>query len=226
MLTGPETETAGQSLDTHVFTSTRLVNRPLAERDLPLYCSLYTDARIMRHIAAPLSQARAERAFWTSLKLMAAPAPTLLSWVITDKLTGEPLGIQGFSWAKASAHEATAHNKATADKKATAHKADARTNVRQDAARAEIGIMLLRSANGKLIPEEAMGALMQHGFDRLGLKRIDAQFAKRNLATERFVKKLGFCFDDASEFKADADTSDSRHCHMLAEHWFKREKVT
>ncbi|MCE9685483.1 GNAT family N-acetyltransferase [Shewanella sp. AS16] len=216
MLTGPETETAGQSLDTHVFTSARLVNRPLAEQDLPLYCSLYTDARIMRHIAAPLSQARAERAFGTSLKLMAAPAPTLLNWVITDKQTGEALGLQGFSWAKVSAHEATAHNKATA------HKADARTNVRQDAARAELGIMLLRSANGKLIPEEATAALMQHGFDRLGLERIDVNYNGTNLATERVVKKLGFQFEPASLTPSSAE----RHCYMLAENWFKREKVT
>jgi len=57
---------------------------------------------------------------------------------------------------------------------------------------AEIGIMLSSHANGKLFPEEAMGALMEYAFTQLNIDCINAFYSKKNLATERFVNKLGF----------------------------------
>lgn len=79
--------------------------------------------------------------------------------------------------------------------------------------KANIGIMLLRGANGQLYPEEAMAAIMQHGYNKLGLKEIHAHFFTRNLATKRFVTKLGF------EFLPLAEGADSYHCVCKAENW-------
>ncbi len=59
---------------------------------------------------------------------------------------------------------------------------------------AEIGIMLSSQANGKLFPEEAMGALMEYAFTQLNIDCIHAFYSKKNLATKRFVNKLGFFF--------------------------------
>jgi len=60
---------------------------------------------------------------------------------------------------------------------------------------ADIGIMLSRTSNGRLLPEEAMGALMEYAFNYLSVNKINAFYANKNLATSRFVKKLGFIYD-------------------------------
>ena len=54
---------------------------------------------------------------------------------------------------------------------------------------AEIGIMLLRHTNGRLLPEEAIGSLIEYAFSHLSLTQINACFAKKNLATARVAKK-------------------------------------
>ena len=45
----------------------RLILRPLQASDETCYCDLYTDAGVMRHIAAPLSPKAALRAFQRTL---------------------------------------------------------------------------------------------------------------------------------------------------------------
>lgn len=45
----------------------RLQLRPLASTDADLYCAIYTDAALMRPVAAPLSAASARRAFAAAL---------------------------------------------------------------------------------------------------------------------------------------------------------------
>jgi RimJ/RimL family protein N-acetyltransferase len=64
---------------------------------------------------------------------------------------------------------------------------------------AEIGIMLLRKSNGRLLPEEAIGSLIEYGFNHIVLQQINACFAKKNLATARVSKKTGFIFDETQQ---------------------------
>lgn len=66
---------------------------------------------------------------------------------------------------------------------------------------AEIGIMLLRNSNGKLLPEEAIGSLIEYGFNYLSLPQINACFTKKNLATARVAKKTGFTFDSTQQLE-------------------------
>ncbi len=82
---------------------------------------------------------------------------------------------------------------------------------------AEIGIMLLRDSNGKLIPEEAMGALMEYAFNYLSIKTILANYKKSNLATKRFVKKLGFALL-SSPLQKDTE---NYHEYFSQTHWKK-----
>lgn len=144
----------------HSFTTERLLIRPLAEQDKELYLSLYTNAKIMRHIGTPFTVEVAEQAFSKTIRAMNKPNPTVMTWAIVSLTTEKTIGIQALN--------------------------------RQSKDSAEIGIMLLRVSNGKLIPEEAMGSLMEYGFNQLNLQSIIAHYAKVNLATKRFVKKLGF----------------------------------
>lgn len=154
----------------HSFTTERLLIRPLSEEDKALFINLYTDAKVMRNISAPLSHEKAEKAFHNTLKIMKKAQPTIMTWVIVNLADNKAIGIQGFSWPT--------------------------TNITQQGdrklAQAEIGIMLETKANGKLFPEEAMGSLMEYGFTQLKLERINAVYANKNIATKRFVNKLGF----------------------------------
>ncbi|WP_394129108.1 GNAT family N-acetyltransferase [Shewanella maritima] len=59
---------------------------------------------------------------------------------------------------------------------------------------ADIGMMLLRTANGKMFAEEATTGLVEMGFNRLKFKRIYAHYDATNLATHRITRKLGFVF--------------------------------
>ncbi|WDE13856.1 GNAT family N-acetyltransferase [Thalassomonas haliotis] len=148
----------------HSFSTKRLIVRPLSPQDNPLYCQLYTDAKVMRNICPPLTFPQAEKAFKRTLAKQNIKNSHQVNWAIYARESNQPLGIQGLTW---------------------------QPNIKTQA---DIGIMLLRRANGKLIPEEAMGALMEHAFDHYQLERITASFSKENLATKRFVKKLGFQF--------------------------------
>jgi len=82
---------------------------------------------------------------------------------------------------------------------------------------ADIGIMLSRTSNGKQLPEEAMGALMEYAFNYLSVAKINAFYARKNLATSRFVKKLGFIYDDA---KQPANINDS-YQYFIKDKWLQ-----
>lgn len=157
----------------HTFTTERLLIRPLAEQDKALYCNLYTDTKIMRNIGAPLCQQQAEKAFNLTLKAMQKNQPKLMAWAIENIEKQKVIGIQALSW-----------QKATAQKKTSTIESEP-----------EIGIILSREMNGKLYPEEAMGALMEYSYNYLSVKKINAFYAKKNRATHRFVEKLGFIYN-------------------------------
>ena len=157
----------------HTFTTERLLIRPLAEQDKALYCSLYTDTKIMRNISSPLCQEQAEKAFNLTLKAMEKSQPKLMTWAIVSKEKQQVVGIQALSWKKANAH-------------------DKNSKIPNEP---EIGIILSREVNGKLYPEEAMGALMEYSYNYLSVKIINAFYAKKNRATHRFVQKLGFIYN-------------------------------
>lgn len=88
----------------------------------------------------------------------------------------------------------------------------------QNSDTAEIGIMLLRHSNGKLLPEEAMGSLMEYAFNYLAINMINANYAKKNLATKRFVKKLGFIFQPEQQ----KDSNNNCFEYFKKEQWHKK----
>ncbi|QYJ93014.1 GNAT family N-acetyltransferase [Shewanella spartinae] len=186
----------------HSFASERLTMRPIDESDKALYRRLYCDERVMRHIGAPLTQAQADRAFQTALSQMhralsgAAPACQYMNWAIVEQRSQHAIGIQGLTWQG------------------------------EDRTQAEIGIMLTPEANGKLYPEEAMGSLMEYAYLKLGVTRILANFAAKNLATECFVKKLGFVFDADALPLASTEAKEARQMKscFADSHHYKRSK--
>ena len=182
----------------HSFTTDRLLIRPLTEQDKAIYISLYTDAKIMRNIGEPLSIEAAENAFERILKTMKKKQPKVITWAIVTLSNNECIGIQALNW----------------QKKATGI-------VNTDSTIAEIGIMLLRNSNGKLLPEEAIGSLIEYGFHTLALQQINACFAKKNLATARVAKKTGFIFDSTKQPDDTSQRIDSVYKQSWHRHYIK-----
>lgn len=74
------------------FDTPRLHLRPLGEADEVLYCQLYTDPELMRHIAAPMSIEAAQRSFRTACKQQ-VPRPQ--RWIISERATHHDIGLLG-----------------------------------------------------------------------------------------------------------------------------------
>ena len=62
----------------------------------------------------------------------------------------------------------------------------------EPSARAEVGYVLGREHWGHGYMFEAMKALVDFAFDRLGLRRLEAEIDPRNMASSRLLERLGF----------------------------------
>jgi RimJ/RimL family protein N-acetyltransferase len=61
-----------------------------------------------------------------------------------------------------------------------------------DSQRADIGFCLIRKHWGKGYMAEAASALIDHGFQTIGLRRIEADVDPRNLSSIQLLERLGF----------------------------------
>jgi RimJ/RimL family protein N-acetyltransferase len=181
----------------HSFTTERLLIRPLAVQDKALFINLYTDAKVMRNISEPLTDEKAEKAFHNTLKIMEKDHPKILTWAIVNLADNQSIGIQGFTW--------------------PTNKSESSTESKMIIA--EIGIMLLRNSHGRLFTEEAMGALMEYGFNYLGLDKINAFYASKNLATKRFVNKLGFIYNEALQGNVNKSNTVNSYQYAESDQW-------
>ena len=172
----------------HSFTTERLLIRPLDEQDRDLYFSLYCNEKIMRHIGKAFSQQEAENAFTRTLKAMQKEKPPVITWAIVTLDNNECIGIQALNWQTSK----SMHKPNTA-------------NINQ----AEIGIMLTAESQGQRFPEESMTALIDYAFNALGLDKINAFYAKKNLKSKRVFDKLGFIFDTEQKQQQPENTNDS-----------------
>ena len=153
----------------HTFDTPRLQLRPLGGGDEALYCSLYTDPVLMRHIGMPMSADAARRSFRTALALAAQPDPATRLWAIADRGSPSTVGLL------ARIRHAGASDEA------------------------EMGIMLVEQAQGRGLAAEAMGALTDRLFALPGVRRVWTRQSPGNAAVVRLMHRLGFERDHASE---------------------------
>ncbi|WP_159015669.1 GNAT family N-acetyltransferase [Cognatiluteimonas profundi] len=74
------------------FDTPRLHLRPIGEGDEVLYCRLYTDPGLMRHIAEPMTMEAAKRSFQAALKQQ---SPTRQRWIVCGQGQAEGVGLVG-----------------------------------------------------------------------------------------------------------------------------------
>jgi RimJ/RimL family protein N-acetyltransferase len=74
------------------FDTHRLHLRPIGAADEALYCQLYTDPGLMRHIAEPMTEEAAKRSFQAALKQQ---SPTRQRWIIREHRQAGGVGLVG-----------------------------------------------------------------------------------------------------------------------------------
>ncbi|WP_179023825.1 GNAT family N-acetyltransferase [Shewanella sp. Scap07] len=149
----------------HQFTTQRLHMRLLDERDKALYCSLYTDPIVMEKIGKTLAYEKTEKSFAIALKLLNATPQRHYVWLISDKHTGEALGMQNIAINK------------------------------HDSTQAEFGIMLTPKSYGKHIAFESIGALTEYGLHTLKLQKMYSYFQPSNTAILKIAQRLNYQID-------------------------------
>jgi len=145
-----------------IFATHRLDLRPLGEGDEALYCRLYIDPEVMRHIGAPLSLGAAQRAFRAVTRATQRSAPSLCSWVLSERASSADIGILAL------------------------------IGQGDIAGTAEIGTMLVPAAQGRGLAVEAQTVLLDHLFNDPGLRMVWSRNAPGNGAAIGVRLKLGF----------------------------------
>ncbi len=158
--------------------------RPLAAQDETMFCALYTDAKTMRFIEPVYSQEKAQKAFNEVVKLNSYSDSGFNTWAIISK-TDEVAETNKANDTKSGQFNIPAIGLVMFYNKAG----------NQQLKTTEIGIMLLSQARGKLLAEEAFGAMLSYGFNQLKLPSINVRFDKRNLAIQRITQKVGFSYN-------------------------------
>lgn len=150
--------------DEHARTieSQRLSMRSLTDADEAFYCSLYTDAEVMRFVSAPLSREAAAEAFRTSLERMGRPPFERRVVVLLDRTSQQPIGISSLRM------------------------------LRGKGRRAEVGTLLKPTMHDKGFAMECSKALISQAFSRPQIDELLAYSVAGNVAVEALLKELGF----------------------------------
>lgn len=154
------------------FDTARLHLRPIGEGDAALYCQLYTDPGLMRHIAAPMTHEAATRSFGLARRQQSWAKQR---WILVDRSNAVPayIGLLGLF-------------------------VDADTT---DGASAEIGVILLQRWQGRGFAAEAIMGMAGRVFGAGVLDRLWTRHAPDNRMATALMEKLRFqpgSLDDAT----------------------------
>lgn len=158
-----------------IFETPRLHLRPLGPGDEALYCHLYTDAEVMRHVGAPMTADAARRSFRVARQLATRGGTAAQRWVVFEHGSPAPIGLLALIADAASADHARDGNAGTA----------------------EVGLMLRADRQRRGVAVAAIGAVANRVFGPgagagPGLRLLWARHAARNVAATRLMLRLGF----------------------------------
>lgn len=98
-------------------------------------------------------------------------------------------------------------------------------NIDHGSKRAELGYELLRSHWKHGLIHEALTAVLDHGFNVMGLKRIEASPLSLNLASQNVLVKLGFKHEGTLRQRhlSDSEWHDEMWFGLLRSEWVDRQ---
>ncbi|MFC3355546.1 MULTISPECIES: GNAT family N-acetyltransferase [Sphingobacterium] len=140
----------------------RLTLRRADATDIPQLYRLRSDEQIMKYIPRPVATSPDEIAEFLRLTDEKIASNKMINWKISIK--GDPtlIGTIGFYYIKPEHY------------------------------RAEIGYMLLPEFQGKGYVSEAIAAVVNYGFEAMGLHSIEALVDPENIASRAVLEKCGF----------------------------------
>lgn len=150
-----------------IFETPHLRLRPLDVDDQALYCELYTDPGLMRHIGAPMTVEEARRSFQAACRLATRAGAAAQRWALSVTGLPEAIGLLGLIRDQDSAEEA------------------------------EIGLMLRADQQRRGVAVAAIGAVADRLFnpgkaDRHGLRLLRTRHSPDNVAALRLMLRMGF----------------------------------
>lgn len=145
-----------------VLDGTRVRLRPHREADLPAYFELFSDPTVTRYWSTP-AWTRIEQARPRFDRALSGNDPErMLGWAIASKGDDRLIG------------DVALHA------------------INREQGRAEIGYALHPAHWGQGHARVALGLVLAHAFDVLGLRRVEADTDPRNEASCRLLERLGF----------------------------------
>ena len=145
-----------------VLTTPRLILRPITLDDTAAMYALRSDKEVMRYIARPLALVEADAARYIEKLQQHQAANEGVTWGIAHAANPRLIGTIGF-W-----------------------------QISPEDRHAEIGYALAREHWGQGLMQEALPAVLAHGFDALKLHRVEAVVAPRNLPSIQLLLRNGF----------------------------------
>lgn len=140
----------------------RLTLRRADATDIPQLYRLRSDEQIMKYIPRPVATSPDEIAEFLRLTDEKIASNEMINWKISIKGDSTLIGTIGFYYIKPEHY------------------------------RAEIGYMLLPEFQGKGYVTEAIAAVVNYGFEAMGLHSIEALVDPENIASCAVLEKCGF----------------------------------
>ena len=173
------------------LTTERLTLRAISERDVEAQYAVFSDPEVTRYWS---------RGPWTGIEEAAeATAAAVAAYADGSALRlGIVLRTTGLLIGNVSLH-----------------------HFEQASRRCEIGYALARAHWGHGYVTEALRAMLDHGFDTLGLNRIEADVDPRNTGSARVLEKLGFQKEGymAERWIVQGEPADTVWYGLLKRHW-------
>lgn len=140
----------------------RLTLRQLTGTDAPALFALRSDPQVMLYIPRPLATSVADCEALIDMMNEGMSRHELLHWGVALRSSGELIGTIGFYRLQPENH------------------------------RAEIGYMLLPARQGLGLMQEAVAAVLNHGFEVLNLHSVEGVIDPQNVASARVLQRAGF----------------------------------
>jgi RimJ/RimL family protein N-acetyltransferase len=144
------------------FATERLRVRALVADDEKLYCDLYTDPRLMRHIGPVLDGPKVRRSFQAAVAAAARRPPRHIYFGLLKGSDGDSVGVCALRDIDPAQHCA------------------------------EIGLMIRREAHATGLAREGLDAVAAWAFSALQLERIYGRADPSNHAACRVARRAGF----------------------------------
>ncbi|MFI8580476.1 Putative ribosomal N-acetyltransferase YdaF [Pseudomonas sp. THAF187a] len=174
------------------LTTPRLLLRPLEAADAPALFAIFSDPQVMQYWNTPAWACEAVAQDFIRAERQAMQDGQRLTLAIVDRNSGELIG------------------------KCLLF------SYQPESRRAEIGFGIASSAWGRGYIQEAARELLRHGFEALGLNRVEAEIDPSNAASGRALERLGFSKEGLlrQRWIIDGHISDSALYGLLSEDWY------